>query len=114
MHRHIYEVNLAWGQFLDFYTDLNNARKEKDDNYAEENHIGEEVIEPDDKIVNLYDNTFIFKKGGKEEGKPEIEDGQEELLKDLKDNFEEEKEPDVAHLIGEKIAIKSAQAVVEM
>jgi len=54
---------------------LNNARKEKDDNYAEENHIGEEVIEPDDKIVNLYDNTFIFKKGGKEDGKPQWEDG---------------------------------------
>lgn len=96
MHRHIYEVNLAWGQFLDFYTDLNNARKEKDDNYAEENHIGEEVIEPDDKIVNLYDNTFIFKKGDKEENKPQWEDGQEELLGELKDNTEEEKEPDVA------------------
>ncbi len=34
MHRHIYEVNLTWGQYLDFYTDLNNARQEKDDSYA--------------------------------------------------------------------------------
>jgi len=31
MHRHIYEINLGWGQFLDFYSDLNNARKEQDD-----------------------------------------------------------------------------------
>lgn len=49
MHRHIYEINLAWGGFLDFYTDLNNARKEKDDSYAEQNYIGEEVIEPDEE-----------------------------------------------------------------
>lgn len=110
MHRHIYEVNLAWGQMLDFYTDLNNARKEKDDNYAEENHIGEEVIEPDDKIVNLYDNTFIFKKND-----PQIQEGTEEILGgELKDNIEEEKEPDVTQLIGEKITIKASQAVVEM
>jgi len=34
---------------LDFYSDLNNARKEKDEKYAEENYIGEEVIEPDEK-----------------------------------------------------------------
>lgn len=48
MHRHIYEINMAWGQMLDFYSDLNNARKEKDDSYAEQNYIGEEVIEPDE------------------------------------------------------------------
>lgn len=51
MHRHIYEINLAWGNMLDFYTDLNNARKEKDDNYAEQNHIGEEIIEPDEPTM---------------------------------------------------------------
>lgn len=49
MHRHIYEINLSWGQMLDFYSDLNNARKEKDDSYAEQNYIGEEVIEPDEE-----------------------------------------------------------------
>lgn len=48
MHRHIYELNMAWGGFLDFYTDLNNARKEKDDSFAEQNYIGEEIIEPDE------------------------------------------------------------------
>jgi hypothetical protein len=33
---------------------------------------------------------------------------------ELKDNIEEEKEPDVAQLIGEKITIKASQPVVEM
>jgi hypothetical protein len=28
MQRHIHEINSAWGAMLDFYTDLNNARKE--------------------------------------------------------------------------------------
>ena len=46
MHRHIYELNQSWGKFLDYYTDLNNARKEEDDSYAQKNFIGEEVIEP--------------------------------------------------------------------
>jgi hypothetical protein len=49
MHRHIYEMNQAWGAFLDFYCDLNNARRESDANYVEKNHIGEEIIEPDEK-----------------------------------------------------------------
>lgn len=49
MHRHIYEMNQAWGSFLDFYCDLNNARRESDANYVEKNHIGEEIIEPDEK-----------------------------------------------------------------
>jgi hypothetical protein len=48
MHRHIYEMNLSWGQMLDFYTDLNNARKEKDEKYVEDQYIGEEIIEPDE------------------------------------------------------------------
>ncbi len=58
MHRHIYEINLAWGQYLDFYTDLNNARQEKDDSYAEKNYIGEEVIEPDEADRAAYDSNF--------------------------------------------------------
>jgi len=53
MHRHIYDVNLGWGQFLDFYSDLNNARKESDEKYVERNYIGEEIPEPEDRpIVN--------------------------------------------------------------
>ena len=58
MHRHIYEINMAWGQMLDFYSDLNNARKEKDDSYAEQNYIGEEVIEPDEADTK-YTNVKI-------------------------------------------------------
>ena len=59
MHRHIYDVNLGWGQFLDFYSDLNNARKESDEKYVERNYIGEEIPEPEERpIVNddLIDN----------------------------------------------------------
>lgn len=59
MHRHIYDVNLGWGQFLDFYSDLNNARKESDEKYVERNYIGEEIPEPEERpIVNddLLDN----------------------------------------------------------
>ena len=59
MHRHIYDVNLGWGQFLDFYSDLNNARKESDEKYIERNYIGEEIPEPEEQpIVNddLLDN----------------------------------------------------------
>lgn len=59
MHRHIYDVNLGWGQFLDFYSDLNNARKENDEKYVERNYIGEEIPEPEEReIINtdLIDN----------------------------------------------------------
>ena len=34
MHRSIHDVNLGWGQFLDYYSDLNNARKENDETRA--------------------------------------------------------------------------------
>jgi hypothetical protein len=44
-------VNNGWGQFLDFYTDLNNARKESDDFFVEKNYIGEELVEPDENPV---------------------------------------------------------------
>lgn len=50
---------MAWGQFLDFYSDLNNARKAHEDNFMERNYIGEELVEPDEKPVNnmeLIDN----------------------------------------------------------
>ena len=33
---------------LDFYTDLNNARKESDEKYVADQFIGEEIIEPDE------------------------------------------------------------------
>ena len=51
MHKHIYEMTLGWGQFLDFYSDLNNARKEKDEKYVEESFIGEEITEPDEQPI---------------------------------------------------------------
>lgn len=85
MHRHIYEINLAWGQMLDFYTDLNNARKEKDDSYAELNHIGEECIEPDeDHVKAIYDSA----KQDEEEQKDEDTGN---MLGDLSKEIENEK-----------------------
>ena len=43
---------------LDFYTDLNNARKEKDDTYIEQNCIGEELVEPDEKPVGIVSSLL--------------------------------------------------------
>jgi len=43
VHKHIYDINLAWGQFLDFYSDLNNARRAHEDSFVERNYIGEEL-----------------------------------------------------------------------
>ena len=59
VHKHIYDINLAWGQFLDFYSDLNNARKAHEDNFVERQYIGEELCEPDENPINnqeLIDN----------------------------------------------------------
>jgi hypothetical protein len=36
---------------LDFYSDLNNARKERDEKYVEDQCIGEDLIEPDEKDI---------------------------------------------------------------
>jgi len=59
MHKHMHSLTQGWGQFLDFYSDLNNARKESDDKYAELSYIGEEIVEPDEEPVrnnDLIDN----------------------------------------------------------
>jgi len=57
VHKHIYDINLAWGQFLDFYSDLNNARKAHEDNFIDKQYIGEEIVEPDE--VNIADSDLI-------------------------------------------------------
>lgn len=54
-HRHFHDVTQAWGNFLDFYSDLNKARKEKDDDYVDRHLIGEELVEPDEQ--NQFDNA---------------------------------------------------------
>lgn len=119
MHRHIYEINTSWGQMLDFYTDLNNARKEKDDSYADQNHIGEEIIEPDDHnpLISdgkLYDIAFMQQKPA-EENKALWEEAEENdtgnILSQLKqENDEEEK---AANLIGEKIGVKRVVTIMD-
>ena len=58
IQRHLYDINNGWGQFLDFYTDLNNARKEIDEN-VEKTQIGEELPEPEEVRPyneDLFDN----------------------------------------------------------
>ena len=55
VHKHIYDLNLAWGQFLDFYSDLNNARKAQDDGFVERQYIGEELVEPDEQPITNND-----------------------------------------------------------
>lgn len=57
VHKHIYDINLAWGQFLDFYSDLNNARKAHEDSFVEKQYIGEEIVEPDE--MQLADSDLI-------------------------------------------------------
>jgi hypothetical protein len=85
MHRHIYEMNLSWGQMLDFYTDLNNARKEKDDKYVEDNHIGEEIIEPDETGPEFSTDVH-------EEAKSPEEDDAGNLLGALKEEIQNEED----------------------
>jgi len=47
MLRHIYEINQAWASMLNFYSDLNNARKEQDDSWVLQQGILEDHFEPD-------------------------------------------------------------------
>jgi hypothetical protein len=49
---------------LDFYSDLNNARKERDEKYVEESFIGEEIIEPDE----INDGSERWAEGGVKNG----------------------------------------------
>lgn len=57
MVRHIYDINQGWGSMLDFYSDMNNARKEFDDKYVERTFIGEELDELDaNELSNIEEN----------------------------------------------------------
>ena len=74
IQRHIFELNNGWGQFLDFYTDLNNARKESDDTFVEKNYIGEEIAEPEETktfnedLFDHYENDGVFNDDNISEG----------------------------------------------
>ena len=62
MHRHFNDVTKTWGNFLDYYSDLNKSRKEKDESYVELQHIGEELVEEDETILqsqDLYDDYTV-------------------------------------------------------
>lgn len=125
MHRHIYDINLAWGQFLDYYTDLNNARKEKDDSYAEQNHIGEEVIEPDEPGMEkgTYDSA-----NPSEEIKQHVadqlekEEQTENMLSDLQQEIQKEESKQVVEPvdtqpaqveIGKKMKVKKSKVIMQ-
>lgn len=110
MHRHIYDVNLGWGQFLDFYSDLNNARKESDDAYVENNHIGEEIAEPDEQAVfntdlydGLEDNDFNQNRPASNSEVGETRN----LLSDLQMEISKEEEEERAAKEGRKTAEES-------
>ena len=52
---HISKNLKQWHQFIAFYSDINNARKEKDEQYRREQYVGEEL---DWKM--LADNLTLF------------------------------------------------------
>lgn len=114
MHRHIYEINLAWGQMLDFYTDLNNARKEQDDSYAEKNYIGEEVIEPDEVNAKSehYDQSFVARINGT---KPNWDEAEEDESGNLLGKISKEIDEEQPQLLTgpKKMAIKTTTIVDE-
>jgi len=62
MLRHIYEINQAWASMLNFYSDLNNARKEQDDSWVLQQGILEDHFEPDqaNKILK-YEAPAVHK-----------------------------------------------------
>ena len=85
VHKHIYDINLAWGQFLDFYSDLNNARKAHEDSFVERQYIGEELVEPDENPISTSDLLDNFgAEVNREENKADFfnafEDGFEDIL----------------------------------
>ena len=88
VHKHIYDINLAWGQFLDFYSDLNNARKSNEDSFVDRQYIGEEVQEPDESPLTNddFDDDFCdgeVDRNAKEDNKNyfnAFDDGFDEIL----------------------------------
>lgn len=83
VHKHIYDINLAWGQFLDFYSDLNNARKANEDSFVDRQYIGEELQEPDEKPLANDDLVDNFGEGLQEDNIDffnEFDDGFDDVL----------------------------------
>ena len=85
VHKHIYDINLAWGQFLDFYSDLNNARKAHEDTFVDRQYIGEELQEPDEQPMNnheLLDDNYDEAEDRHDQGDffNAFEDGFDEVL----------------------------------
>ncbi len=119
MHRHIYELNLAWGQMLDFYSDLNNARKERDEKYVEEHYIGEETIEPDERDLPFADDAAAGGEGRDSEPLLDREADTGDMLRELKDQIrqeerereQEDEDEDAGMDLGEKIGVATSQVI---
>lgn len=61
---HNIQMHNGWVRFIKYYSNLNNARKEQDDNYMQFQGIGEEVAEPDSRgmfVSTLKDHEPTFK-----------------------------------------------------
>jgi len=97
---------------LDFYTDLNNARKERDDKYVEDAYLGEEVIEPDEKdqpwandIAGSSDKKDNLYDSGKDEDTTD-------MLADLKEEIKnEEGDEENGMDMGEKIGVATTEVI---
>ena len=91
-HRHFHDVTQAWGNFLDFYSDLNKARKEKDDDYVDRHLIGEELVEPDEQnqFDAVDDDLYDEYESGPVNNSLSVDGKQREAGVNLLEDFEQE------------------------
>jgi len=91
-HRHFHDVTQAWGNFLDFYSDLNKARKEKDDDYVDRHLIGEELVEPDEQnqFDAVDDDLYDEYESGPVNNSTSVDGKQREAGVNLLEDFEQE------------------------
>jgi hypothetical protein len=86
---------------LDFYTDLNNARREHDSNFVSKQGIAEDVHEPEDfvKFKSAFHEEPIDR-----HWEESSEQDTSEILKDLKEelNDDDKKEPTPAALLDDQ------------
>jgi hypothetical protein len=93
-HRHFHDVTQAWGNFLDFYSDLNKARKEKDDDYVDRHLIGEELVEADENNdiggLEVDDDLYDEYENGTTANNVSKDGKAREAGKNLLDEFDDE------------------------
>lgn len=100
MLRHNHQINYSWAQMLDYYTDLNNARRENDIKYVEKQGIAEDVHEPEDfvKFKSAFHEDAIDR-----QWEESSEQDTSDILKDLKAEInDEKKDPAPASLLNDQ------------